>query len=133
MALTRERDTPRREAHVFSYPVAANALILKGALVVLAAGFAAPGSTATGLITAGRAEETVDNRGGAAGAVRATVRRGVLLLTNLPADAVTGADRGADCFVVDDETVARTNGGGTRSRAGRVIDLEGGGVWVEVA
>ena len=48
-----------------------------------------------------------------------------------------GADRGGQLskpgrggFVVDDETVAKTNGGGTRSPAGIIADADDQGVWV---
>ena len=46
-------------------------------------------------------------------------------------DAITLADIGKDCFIVDDQTVAKTDGSGTRSRAGRVFDVDADGVWVE--
>ena len=36
----------------------------------------------------------------------------------------------AGCYVVDDETVAKTNGTNTRSRAGVVVDVDAQGVWV---
>ena len=47
------------------------------------------------------------------------------------ADAITLADIGKDCFIVDDQTVAKTDGAGTRSRAGRVFDVDADGVWVD--
>lgn len=133
MALTGERDTPRREGDLMHPQVAANTRIWKGALVVYAGGYAAPGSTVNGVIAAGRAEETVDNTGGAAGAQRVRVRRGVFLFKNFATDPVLRAGVGGDCWIVDDETVAATNGSGTRSRAGKVTALEdAGGVWVEI-
>ena len=46
-------------------------------------------------------------------------------------DAITLADVGSDCYIVDDQTVAKTNGSGTRSRAGRVFDVDSEGVWVD--
>ena len=47
-ALTHDRNTPRREAFDFSFPVAAGKRIFTGATVVIQAdGYAAPGSTAT--------------------------------------------------------------------------------------
>lgn len=133
MALVRERDTARRELHVLSMQVAANVRIFKGALVVFDGGYAAPGRTATGLIAAGRAEQTIDNRGGAAGAERLNARRGTFCYPADPSDPVTQASLGRDCFIVDDGTIAATDGGGTRSRAGKVIDIEPDGrVWVEI-
>jgi hypothetical protein len=40
------------------------------------------------------------------------------------------AEVGAVCYLVDDETVAKTSGTNTRSRAGYVVDVETAGVWV---
>jgi hypothetical protein len=134
MATTKDRDTWRRPANQLAPRVAANVKINAGALVALtAAGLATPGATATTLTAAGVAEEPCDNTGGAAGAKRVTLSRGVFRFNNLGADAVTEADLLKDCFIVDDDTVAKTNGGATRSRAGKVIDVEAGGVWVEIA
>lgn len=48
-------------------------------------------------------------------------------------DAITIADVGRPCFVVDDETVALTSAGGTRPRAGIVHEVNGEGVWVDVS
>lgn len=130
--LSQERNTPARHPGRWSYPVAANVKIFAGALVAIEAGYLVPGKVAVGLIAQGRAEATVDNTGGASGALSAPVERGCFLFANKADDAVTQADVGKDCFIVDDETVARTNGTSTRSRAGLVRAVEpGGGVWVE--
>jgi len=59
-------------------------------------------------------------------------RRGTFRLFNLATDAVTAADIGKPCFLVDDQTVAKTHGGNTRSQAGAVIDLDAQGVWVRL-
>lgn len=132
-ALTKDRNTPRREGEMMSLPVAANAKIFAGSLIVTnATGYAAPGSTATTLKAAGRAEEYVDNTGGADGAVSVRVRRGVFKLDNSGADPVAQANILSDCYIVDDQTVAATNGGNTRSVAGKVVEVEADGVWVEI-
>jgi hypothetical protein len=47
------------------------------------------------------------------------------------ADLIAKADIGASCYVVDDQTVAKTNGGGARPRAGKVFDVDEYGVWVD--
>jgi hypothetical protein len=130
--LTHERDTPAREGRIFTYPVAAATKIWNGALVVLDAGYAAPGSTALNLIAVGRADETVDNGAGGVGDASVIVRRGVFLFKNKADDAVTQADVGKDCFVIDDETVGKTNGTNTRSKAGIVRGIDAAGVWVEI-
>jgi hypothetical protein len=132
MALTTDRNTPHREGCLVNHPVAAAKKIYAGSLVVLnAAGYAEPGSTATTLTAVGRAEAQVNNSGGANGAKTIDVRRGVFCFAN-NADAVTRAEIGKSCYVVDDYSVAKTNGTGTRSVAGKVIDVTSEGVWVEI-
>lgn len=114
-------------------PVAANVVIFQGALVVMAAGVARPGRVATGDVCVGVAKDDANNTGGAAGAIRVPVERGVFHFKNSAAgDAIALADIGADCWIVDDETVAKTNGTNTRSKAGRVWDVDAAGVWVEI-
>ncbi len=130
-ALTKDRNTPYRDGTVFGYPVAAAAVIHAGSLVVLNAGNAAPGSTALGLAAVGRAEEAVDNSAGAAGDKTVKTRRGVFRWANSGGgDLIALSDVGADCYVVDDQTVAKTDGTGTRSVAGKVVDVDALGVWV---
>ncbi|SMF86270.1 hypothetical protein SAMN06265365_1873, partial [Tistlia consotensis] len=51
---------------------------------------------------------------------------------NAAADPVDLADVNTDCFIVDDQTVAATNGTNTRSVAGKVRDVDQLGVWVEI-
>jgi hypothetical protein len=133
MALTQERDTPERSGDFVVHPMAAAKKIYAGALVVLNAGYAAPGSTATGLVATGRAEETVDNTSGGHGDLSIKVRRGIFRYANSGGgDAIGRTEIGKTCYIVDDQTVAKTDGTGTRSAAGKVIDVESAGVWVEV-
>lgn len=131
MALAADRNTPMQDGELIGVPVASNAKIYAGALVVAnATGYAAPGSAAFNLVYLGRAEEFVDNTGGADGAKTALVRRGkAFKFKNSAADAVTQAELGRACYVADDETVAKTSGG-ARSVAGIVVGVESDGVWV---
>ncbi|ANQ83700.1 hypothetical protein dqs_0624 [Azoarcus olearius] len=132
-ALTAPRNTMERAGAVLGFPVKANAKIFAGALVVLSAGFAAPGSVATTLIAVGRADEAADNTGGADGAITVQVRRGTFKFGNSAStDLIAQADVGADCYIVDDQTVAKTNGSNTRSRAGKIVAVESDGVWVQI-
>ncbi len=132
MALSTDRNTPMRDGRICSLPVAASAKIYAGALVARDAnGDATPGATATGLLGIGRAEARADNSAGSAGDISVEVRTGVFRFDNSAgADQVTRADIGADCYIVDDATVAKTDGTGTRSVAGRVFDVDADGVWV---
>lgn len=118
----------------YEIDIAANVKCFAGGLMVLdAAGNVRPGYSALGLVAVGRCEETKDNSGGAAGALKVRVRAGCFYLANSAStDALTSADVGSECYIVDDQTVARTSGG-TRSRAGVVVEVDAGGVWVAVA
>lgn len=132
-ALSAERNTKERIGDVIGLPVKANTKCYLGGLAVIDAGYAAPGRTATALVAAGRFEETVDNTGGAAGDKTALVKRGIYKFANSAAgDLIAQADVGADCYVVDDQTVAKTSATNTRSRAGKIVAVDNDGVWVQL-
>lgn len=133
-----ERDTPRmgkdgaQPTKVY-VPLAANTKILKGTLVMTnASGLALPAAPATGQICWGRAEDTVDNTGGAASALSVEVRQGTFRWNNSTAgDLIVQADLGKLCYLLDNQTVAKTDGTGARSVAGRVVLVDSAGVWVK--
>jgi hypothetical protein len=134
VALTAERNTRLRLGDLRVEPMAATVKIWSGSLVMRnAAGFLTKGATATGCVGVGRAERTVDNIG-AAGAAVIEYRLGSFLFANsAAADQITIADIGKACFIVDDQTVARTDATATRSRAGIVDGIEANGaVWVRM-
>ncbi|MGE4323982.1 MAG: hypothetical protein AB7E60_13265 [Sphingobium sp.] len=103
-----------------------------GTIVMLnATGFATSGATATGQIADGVAMETVDNSGGAAGDKSIRTEKGVFCFENsTAADAITIADIGDNCYIVDNQTVAKTDGSASRSVAGKIMDVDAEGVWV---
>ncbi|MGD9863591.1 MAG: hypothetical protein AB7S99_10295 [Pseudodonghicola sp.] len=134
-ALSANRNTPQLASPAPAprrFAVAASAMIFAGAMTMRnAAGYLVPGSTATGLVGAGRAEHLADNTNGAAGDAFLDVAEAVFLYENSTAgDEITIADIGAVCFAVDDQTVAKTDGTATRSPAGTVVDIDDQGVWV---
>lgn len=133
-ALAKDRLTPAREGHQYSYAAAAAKKFYAGAIVMVnASGYATPGATATGLVAAGRSTGLVDNSAGAAGDLKVPVERGIFQYANSAAgDAIAVTDVGEMCYVVDDQTVAKTSGSGTRSRAGRIADVDAQGVWVDM-
>ena len=128
-----ERNTPSRNADEFSFPIAANTKVLKGTLAHLnSAGFVESAATATGKSLPFLVTESVDNTGGPAGAAQVPLRRGCFRFANsAAADAITNSDYGSTCYVVDNQTVAKTNGAATRSAAGIVRGVDAVGVWVE--
>lgn len=131
-ALSADRNTPVRTGIDFSFPVCAATTIYGGSLVVLdASGNAKPGATATGLTSVGRAERHVVNAGNA-GDEAVPVLRGIFRWANSGSgDAISSAEIGDACYIVDDQTVAKTSAGGTRSPAGLVVAVDAQGVWVD--
>jgi len=131
--LTGDRDTHMKDGELLVIAVAAATKCFAGGLAVANAnGYAAPGSTALNLTYIGRFEETVDNTSGANGDLAVKVRRKkAFKFGNSGGDPVTQASLGKVCYIVDDETVAATDGANTRSPAGVVLGIEADGVWVE--
>lgn len=129
-ALAADFDRPRSGPPVAKgyAPALANAVVKKGSLVVTtSAGFGTVGSVATGLVARGVAIKACDNTGGANGAKSIDYEEGDFPFENHGADLLVQADNGLDCFIVDDNTVAKTNGGATRSRAGKFLGFNAAG------
>ncbi len=132
-ALSADRNPIIRDGNEYVYPVAASVTCRTGGIAVLdASGNCKPAVAATGLITCGYFAETLAN-GATAAAVSVRVRRGVVRLENSAAgDAITKAEIGDTCYLVDDQTVAKTDGTGARSAAGKVMDVDTVGVFVQL-
>jgi len=130
-ALSADRNTPRRLNAEYEFTPATGAVIYRGALVCLnASNQLVPGSTATGLRAVGMAENSTKDTG-YGGTIK--VRRGTHRWGNSASgDLITLSDIGSQCFIVDDQTVAKTSATSTRSVAGIVRDVDASGVWVEI-
>jgi hypothetical protein len=116
-------------------PIAATTHVFAGAIAAISvAGYAVPGSADATLKVMGRYEEEGDNTAGTVGGeVKCQVARGTFKFANSgTTDAITVADLYRDCYVVDDQTVARTSAAGTRPVAGKVVQVDTDGVWVEL-
>jgi len=103
-------------------------LVSQGEIAVVnSAGYVTKGSVTTGLVAIGLISETVDNSGGAAGDKSVTVytsknRDGGVRawpLANHGADLCDQTSVGHDVFIASANAVAKTDGSGTRSRAGK--------------
>ncbi|WP_041523601.1 hypothetical protein [Gilvimarinus agarilyticus] len=134
MALAQDRMTKRRAGDRFNDPVAEATTIYTGALVVLdASGNAAPGSPATGLKARGLCTERADNSNGAAGDISVETEAGVFLFANSAGvDEIDRTHIKGTAYIVDDETVAATDGSSSRSAAGVIEDVDDAGVWVRI-
>lgn len=145
-ALTAPRKIDRlADGVLFNRGVTAGVTCLQGGLAILAAGYARPGRVgqggnqpaqaldASGYVCDGIFTETVVG-GAVDGAKTVNVVRGTWPLKNSAGvDAITNSDVGHHCFVVDDQTVARTSNDDTRCYAGVVAGIdENGFVLVEI-
>ncbi len=129
-ALTENRSTKQLAAGDRSGLLGAAQVIYSGALLMRnAAGHIIKGATAIGSVGVGRAE--VAGSSVAAGVTAHPFREGVFHYANSAAgDLIATADIATVCYIVDDQTVAKTSGTNTRSPAGVVVDVDANGVWV---
>lgn len=132
VALTKDRNTKQRMGDEREGAVAAAVTLFTGALLMRnAAGFILPGATAVGMVGIGRSETFINNAAGADGDAHARYMGGIYHFVNsAAADEITTANIGDIGFIVDDQTVALTDGGGTRSPAGTIHDVDDRGVWI---
>jgi len=126
-ALTSPRNTIELLPPV-SYELEAASQIHAGALIARNAdGKAVPAQDASGLIVLGRAENS------ASSGETVHIRAGVYLFDNgASSEALTGADIGKACYVLDDHTAGKL-GGSNHVPAGIVMDVTGDGVAVIVS
>jgi len=102
-ALTKDRNTVRKEGDYASYPVKGGVKVYAGGIVCIGSdGYAIPGSDTAGLKFVGVSRGYVDNTGGASGAVSAEVwKRGCF---EFSASGMVRANVGDSVYVVDDQT-----------------------------
>ena len=128
--LTSDRNTPRLEGDERVGTLGASQAIFAGAILMRnASGDLIEGATALSCFGAGVALERKSSV--AAGAETIRYRPGVFRFANsASADLIAKADIGTVCYIVDDQTVAKTSGTNTRSPAGTVDSVDADGVWV---
>ncbi len=133
-ALAKDRATERRSGQIYNDGVAASTRIYAGSLACLnATGYAVPGSTSTTLVARGMATEQVDNSSGSDGDLKINIEPGTFKFGNSAGgDEITIAEIGDNCYIVDDQTVAKTDGTSTRSVAGVIKAIDSDGVWVKI-
>lgn len=127
MATNNERATQEREGRTFTYGLAADAAINAGAMVMIVGGLATQGAAIVGAVSVGKAVASAHADDGDA---LVEAKLGCFGYANSSTDPVGDEHIGEDCFIVDDETVSATDGGGSLSRAGKVREVAGNTVWV---
>ena len=131
VALTAARNTPEALGVERTGTLGATQTIFNGSILMRnGTGDLIKGVTATGAFGVGRAETA--NVSVSAGVTVQRYRSGIFKFANSSAgDLIAKADIGAACFIVDDQTVAKTNGTNTRSPAGAIDAIDpDGSVWV---
>ena len=130
VALSSDRNTPRAEGELRVGTLGAAQAVFAGSILMRnAAGDLLKGAVAVGSFGVGMALDRLTSVG--AGATTINYRPGIFRFANSAAgDLITKADIGTVCFILDDQTVARTNGTNTRSPAGVVDSVDATGVWV---
>lgn len=132
MALTAGRNTITVSGKTLVLKVKANTIIYEGSMVAIELGYAIPAKKVEGLVTAGRAEQYIDNTGleGTNGAKTINVTRGVFKYENDTTDPVTEEDMLSNCYIFDDCTVTSLSTG--TSVAGKVLGFSDNQVLVEI-
>lgn len=133
-AATQDRDTRETTGRSRAFPLEAASKIYGGTLACLnAGGNLVKGIASTTLKCVGVAQQTYDNTAGAAGAIVGETKVGVYgpFANSAAGDLIAATDVGSDCYIVDDSTVAKTSGSGTRSVAGKVWAVDASGVWLK--
>lgn len=133
VAATENRSTPElAPPSVRSGLLGASQTIFAGTILMRnVAGHIIKGATATGSFGVGRAE--APGASTTLGVTPQPFREGVFRYANSAAgDLIAIADIGAVAYIVDDQTVAKTNGTSTRSPAGIIYDVDALGVWVRM-
>lgn len=135
-ALTDNRDTERRLAY-FDMTHAHTGIdsdeFYVGALLMYdqSDSRVKPATAATDALCVGRCKSRVTT--GASNTTKVESESGIFRFGNSAAgDAIAADDIGKACYMVDDQTVALTDGTGTRSKAGTIYDVDSLGVWVAI-
>lgn len=137
-ALAGPRNTPERGAYNFPDEQLAktNLVFFHGQMAAVdASGYLVPALTSTTLKRFCRVnlspERKLDMTGLASGSKTVKVEFGCFRWNNSSAgDLIAQADVGNDCYAVDDQTVAKTNGTATRTACGKIVAVDSSGVWV---
>ena len=130
--------TEMRVGILMPIPLAALALVLQGTFAVVGAnGYAVASANVGGADQScvGIWDNSAENTGANGDVVACARRKQQFLVHNSATDPVTQADLGAAVFIEDNQTIAKTDGTGTRSLGGYFMgfDLQNPEfVWVEI-
>lgn len=130
-ALTEGRNTPRRRVTAINRTVSNGVSVWAGGLAALltADATAVPAGTANSGDAVGVFQDSVVGDG----VLTVDMEAGCYRFNNSAgADLIGAVNVGAECYIVDDQTVALTDNAGARKKAGVIADVDANGVWVVV-
>ena len=137
-ALTTDRNTQRKgEGFIVAEDaqLGANKTIFDGAMIASNGGNLEPASDSAGVVTVGVARQKMVNATGAPAKVspKASAHAGCQFkFDTTGGNAITAADLGKSCYVLDDHTVVRQAGTVNNIVAGTVESIDpDGGIWVK--
>lgn len=138
-ALTQDRNTPRKYVERYlaeDAKIAATTTVYNGALTAANAnGELCPAADVASITVLGVSQQKMVNSTGAAANVtpKAKVAAGCFKFKTTGGNAITAADVGKNCYVLDDQTVVRIGGTTNAIVAGVVDSMDpDGDVWVKV-
>jgi hypothetical protein len=134
MAASADRPTTTRSGERVSLPVKAATRIFAGTMVAKdTSGWAVPARATATDVVVGIAQAQADNSGGSNGDISVEVERKTVgrFANSASGDLIAAADRLNTVYAVDDVTVAKTSDSSARPAAGKCIDVDAAGVWVE--
>lgn len=128
-----DRNTDKRNGNDLYLGVAASTKVEAGHMgAVNAAGYVVPASDTAGLKVIGRIENTVDNTtGGNGGESVAILRNQAFHWANSATTPLTVADIGGNAYVEDSVTVTTDVGSTNNIVAGKILEINSKGVWVD--
>lgn len=135
-ALTANRDTPRKIScfdMTHGYTGIDSDEFYEGALLMYdqSDSRVKPATAATDAVCVGRCKKRVTT--GSSNTTVVESETGIFRYNNSTStDAIAADDIGKACYMVDDQTVALTDGSSTRSKAGTIYDVDSTGVWVAI-
>lgn len=145
MAQTQAQGRARRAGKTLMLGVLAEVQCYAGGLAIAVGGYLRPGRSGQGADNTAKAADAATYRavgifkhsalGGATdGAVTTELENDgwYCLKIGMDGDALTAADIGSVVYIIDDETVGKTNPNSVRARAGILRDVTAEGAWVEI-
>lgn len=134
-ALAANRNPDLRGVTSITLGAKTNVHVYAGGFVFNDAGWARGGVPTVNTPVLGISRDEVDNTGGANGAKNVVAERGDAypFANGAGGDALAAADIGKNVYAIDDATVGKTDGAGTRPVAGTLVALGADSIpWVQI-